>query len=317
VHNYLGRHAQINNPAVVAWDGSLSYDELDKASTCLAKYLRSLGVGTRPDDRVPLCFEKSMWIIVAMVGVINARAAFVPIDSNQPISRLKTLVQKTSAQVVLTSALCANMFSGTVGITTVVLDQCAIDNIDGNSLPECPIVPGESALYVLFDAMDITVISIPQGEETQVCLIYCEDVIPNELAQDLLVWLCASIQALAQGLDGQLPTLPLRVSWSELPLQIENSESQKLSFAVKAHNQTETVISPIVKEAWEFVFGMETVSAQIRNKGSDVPFYDIWGSLIAAAQFSEFYAKHGVHFTMEEMIENPTMLSQDLMIRQQ
>ncbi|KAL7780612.1 hypothetical protein CFE70_010637 [Pyrenophora teres f. teres 0-1] len=64
--------AQPNAPAICAWDGKMSYSVLDNLSTTLAGYLVKIGV--KPEDVVPLCFEKSMWTVVAMLAVLKAVA---------------------------------------------------------------------------------------------------------------------------------------------------------------------------------------------------------------------------------------------------
>ena len=56
-----------HNEAVCAWDGSLSYKELEQRATCLAKNLVQRGVGS--GSWVPLLFEKSKWHIVSMLAV--------------------------------------------------------------------------------------------------------------------------------------------------------------------------------------------------------------------------------------------------------
>ncbi|KAK5637363.1 hypothetical protein RRF57_013075 [Xylaria bambusicola] len=67
-------------PAVDAWDGRLTYSELEQLSARLACDLSRSGVG--PEIVVPLLFEKSMWTLVAMLGVLKAGGAFVPLDVN-------------------------------------------------------------------------------------------------------------------------------------------------------------------------------------------------------------------------------------------
>jgi non-ribosomal peptide synthetase component F len=56
----------------------MTYGKLDEQSSRLASYLVCLGV--RLGDIVPLCFEKSMWTIVAMLAVLKAGGAFAPLD---------------------------------------------------------------------------------------------------------------------------------------------------------------------------------------------------------------------------------------------
>ena len=87
--------------AVASWDGQLTYRELDELSDGLAYRLSALGVGV--GSLVPLCFEKSLWAVVSMLGVLKVGAAFVPMVPEHPDGRLETIVQDTNAKVVLTS----------------------------------------------------------------------------------------------------------------------------------------------------------------------------------------------------------------------
>ena len=72
--------------AVVGWDGRFTYQELEEAAERFAQSLRELGV--RPDTLVPICFEKSIWTIIAIVAILKAGGAFVPLDPSYPKERL-------------------------------------------------------------------------------------------------------------------------------------------------------------------------------------------------------------------------------------
>ncbi|KAK1914076.1 hypothetical protein P3342_007322 [Pyrenophora teres f. teres] len=89
-------------PAICAWDGDMTYGELDVLSTKLAGHLVKLGV--KSEDIVPLCFEKSMWTVVAMLAVLKAGGAFAPLHPDHPASRREEIMKQTGATVVLTSA---------------------------------------------------------------------------------------------------------------------------------------------------------------------------------------------------------------------
>ncbi|KAK1911190.1 hypothetical protein P3342_011792 [Pyrenophora teres f. teres] len=91
--------AQPNAPAICAWDGKMSYSVLDNLSTTLAGYLVKIGV--KPEDVVPLCFEKSMWTVVAMLAVLKAGGAFAQLDPDHPASRHKEILRQTSARVLI------------------------------------------------------------------------------------------------------------------------------------------------------------------------------------------------------------------------
>ncbi|KAF9890566.1 hypothetical protein FE257_005697 [Aspergillus nanangensis] len=103
IHNLIARNTIKNPdaPAICAWDGELTYAELESISSKLAAHLVNAGVG--PEVFVPLCFEKSIWTIVAMIATMKAGGAFVPMDASQPTSRMQLVVKEVNAHVMLCS----------------------------------------------------------------------------------------------------------------------------------------------------------------------------------------------------------------------
>lgn len=101
-----------------AWDGDLTYAELDRLAGRLAAQLVELGVG--PEVMVPLCFEKSRWTVAAMLAVLKAGGAFVLLDTSQPTARHKAIVQQIGSSLLLCSAddssWCASLAMGVVQI---------------------------------------------------------------------------------------------------------------------------------------------------------------------------------------------------------
>ncbi|KAJ5764815.1 acetyl-CoA synthetase-like protein [Penicillium odoratum] len=105
VPDLISQHCEIRPTAVAvaAWDGELTYKELDLLTSGLAKSLsheHKVGAG----QFVPICFEKSKWFVVAMLAVLKAGGAFLLLDPMQPINRWHALCQRVSAEVVLASA---------------------------------------------------------------------------------------------------------------------------------------------------------------------------------------------------------------------
>ena len=68
----------------------LSYRELNERANQLGHYLRELGVG--PETLVGLCFERSMEMVVALLGVLKAGGAYLPLDPQYPAERLAFMV---------------------------------------------------------------------------------------------------------------------------------------------------------------------------------------------------------------------------------
>lgn len=87
--------------AVEAGDGNATYRELDELSDRLAHELRRRGVST--GNPVAFIFEKSLWTIVAVMGIMKAGGACVPIEKADPPARKKAIISGAKAKVVLTS----------------------------------------------------------------------------------------------------------------------------------------------------------------------------------------------------------------------
>ena len=94
--------------AVCSWEGSLTYFELNRLSAVAADRLQSVGVG--PGYYVPFAYEKSIWAVVAMLAILKAGGAFVPLNPQDPTARLEQILLGVSAQVVVTSEGFAGLF---------------------------------------------------------------------------------------------------------------------------------------------------------------------------------------------------------------
>ncbi|CAE7034436.1 Non-ribosomal peptide synthetase [Pyrenophora teres f. teres] len=149
--------AQPNAPAICAWDGEMSYSVLDGLSTKLAGYLVKIGV--KPGDVVPLCFEKSMWTVVAMLAVLKAGGAFAPLDPDHPVSRHKEILRQTGARMVVVSAQHSARWASS-SCHVVTLSEASIGQLTvEDDLPGFSATPGNAA-YVLFTSGST---GIPKG----------------------------------------------------------------------------------------------------------------------------------------------------------
>ncbi|KAL1965991.1 hypothetical protein VTN77DRAFT_4931 [Rasamsonia byssochlamydoides] len=138
-----------DSEAVCAWDGSLTFLELDRVASRLAHYLVELGV--RPETRVSLCFEKSKWNIVAMLAVLKAGGAFVPLDPSHPIPRLQALVRAVGAKILLCSSPHAAHLADVAEAVLAVDDERVASLQTRPTGQRClPRPQGTNAAYILF-----------------------------------------------------------------------------------------------------------------------------------------------------------------------
>lgn len=124
VHEVIAEQSTIlpiKTPAVCSWEGDMTYTKLLSLSARLARQLAALGVG--PESYVPICFEKSLWAVVAMLGIMQAGGAFVPLEPTHPESRLKFIISDVNAQLILSSRKHSKKFAGYTGVTTHVVDS--------------------------------------------------------------------------------------------------------------------------------------------------------------------------------------------------
>src|SRR5262249_42727237 len=86
--------------ALVSEELWVSYRELNRRANQLATYLRRLGV--RPEVLVGLCLERSVEMVVAVLGVLKAGGAYLPLDPESPLERLSYMLEDAGAGVMLT-----------------------------------------------------------------------------------------------------------------------------------------------------------------------------------------------------------------------
>ena len=88
--------------AAVFEDARLSYGELDARASQLAHHLRALGVG--PEVVVGLCIERSLEMLIGLLGILKAGGAYLPLDPDYPRERLAFMLADAAAPVLVTRA---------------------------------------------------------------------------------------------------------------------------------------------------------------------------------------------------------------------
>ncbi|KAG9191728.1 ATP-binding cassette, subfamily B (MDR/TAP), member 1 [Alternaria panax] len=148
VHDLFAEQAKArpDAPAVCAWDGELTYGELDALSSKLAGHLIQLGV--QREDVVPLCFEKSMWTVVAMLAVLKVGGAFLLLDPSLPAERLAAMCRKVGSVRALASEACLPAVTDLVR-EVVLVDKRSLLQMPKYNGPLSSALPTDAA-YVVF-----------------------------------------------------------------------------------------------------------------------------------------------------------------------
>jgi amino acid adenylation domain-containing protein len=107
--------------ALIAEAGTLTYRELNQRANQLGSFLRKLGVG--PDVLVGLCIERSIEMVVGVLGILKAGGAYVPLDPTYPQERLAFMLEDSQVSLVLTSQSCLAALPSPQQRTAFCLDR--------------------------------------------------------------------------------------------------------------------------------------------------------------------------------------------------
>jgi amino acid adenylation domain-containing protein len=133
--------------AIVYQDARLSYAELNRRANALAQHLCSLGVGR--GARVGVCLERSLELVVAVLAVQKAGAAYVPLDPGFPPERLSFMLSDSGAAWLVTGGAVANGVALPAGVAVVDCGLHAALARDSMENPQ-PVIRAEDPAYVIY-----------------------------------------------------------------------------------------------------------------------------------------------------------------------
>ncbi|WP_266167852.1 non-ribosomal peptide synthetase [Dyella subtropica] len=113
--------------AVVSGDERLSYTELNRQANRLAHVLMAHGIG--PEDRVALALPRSTTMVVALLAVLKAGAAYLPLDPEYPVERLAFTLTDAQPRALLGESGLLDRLAGAIpaDMTCLALDSAALD----------------------------------------------------------------------------------------------------------------------------------------------------------------------------------------------
>ncbi|MEL7476328.1 MAG: amino acid adenylation domain-containing protein, partial [Cyanobacteria bacterium J06555_12] len=126
---------------------SLSYGELDILAHRVACHLHHLGVKT--DTLVALCLDRSVEMLVGMLGILKAGGAYVPLDPSYPAERLDFMLQDSAAPVVITQAHLVNQLPLT-DVQVVCLDDGSEALTSGHDAPLPMVTHPQQLAYQIY-----------------------------------------------------------------------------------------------------------------------------------------------------------------------
>ncbi|MGL4858165.1 MAG: non-ribosomal peptide synthetase, partial [Enterobacteriaceae bacterium] len=88
-----------SHPAVIFENSILTYNQLNQRSNQLAHYLSTQGVGA--ESLVAVCMERSLEMVIGLLAIIKAGAAYIPLDPDYPSERLQYMLQDSEATLLL------------------------------------------------------------------------------------------------------------------------------------------------------------------------------------------------------------------------
>ncbi|GAP92262.1 putative non-ribosomal peptide synthetase [Rosellinia necatrix] len=175
---------------------------------------------------------------------------------------------------------------------------------------------------------DVFVQTIMAGaKHVEVSVTFCDKKIQSFFAEEVLRMLCSTISVLTNP-DFVMDPMILKglndsYTTPRIPLPAPKRESSVLSPVVSVDPDHSRTAHSIIATAWDTVFGPQTLEvADIRS----VPFYEIWGAHMPAAELARYYTQKVPRFpgfkesvyTTEEIIDHPTMMQQyELIIAKQ
>lgn len=151
IHEEFKKQVQRTPDAVaVSFDGNeISYQELDSASDCLARILLTHHHVER-EELVGIYMGKSEWVVIAMLAVLKAGGAYMPLDNKLPAERIRKLVAHAGLRLIITesqlSAALSEFFAGEI----IVAGSKALQFIDRFMEDEFPEVSSHALAYMMY-----------------------------------------------------------------------------------------------------------------------------------------------------------------------
>lgn len=145
-----------NRTAVSMGERSMTYGELDLAAEKFAGYLANQGVGA--ETLVGLCLDRSLEMMVGLLGILKAGAAYIPLDPDYPKERLAAMIESSKLSIIVAQTTTESCLpddshlshSAKRGSTRILIDRDWTEIANTSARTSNPSIAAESLAYVIY-----------------------------------------------------------------------------------------------------------------------------------------------------------------------
>jgi amino acid adenylation domain-containing protein len=218
--------------AVIFDDKQLTYRELDVKSNQLAHHLRKLGV--KADTLVGVCVERSLEMVIGLLGILKAGGAYVPLDPRYPKDRVEFVLKDAAAPVLLTQTSLAGDMPSSAKTIRLDADWATIAAESGAKLESA--TKGADLAYVIYTSGST---GVPKGveipHEALANFLQSMKTTPGLTAEDVLL----AVTTISFDIAGLELFLPLITGAKLVVLSREDAtDGFRLLHHLTAHNVT-------------------------------------------------------------------------------
>ncbi|MDC8759689.1 non-ribosomal peptide synthetase [Janthinobacterium fluminis] len=148
VHSLIERQAARtpDATALLFGDAEIAYAELNRRANRLAH--RLIGMGVKPETKVGIAIERSVEMVVGLLGILKAGGAYVPLDPDYPAGRLRYMVEDSGIALLLTQSHLCGLFADQAQLTVLALDTLDVGAEPAHD-PQLAL-HGENLAYVIY-----------------------------------------------------------------------------------------------------------------------------------------------------------------------
>ena len=134
--------------AVEQGNRTLTYEQLNGRANRLARQLRALGV--QPNEIVGICLERSVEMVVGLLGILKSGGAYLPLDPSYPPERIAYMLEDAAPRVVLTQRGLQSSISTAAQVVLLDVEPHQLASDDANPGASDPGLSSDDLLYVIY-----------------------------------------------------------------------------------------------------------------------------------------------------------------------